>query len=70
MLLNMPIGRVVEALVNAERVADGLPEVAPRDMSEHNDFRPFGPPFSWIPVDVMKDPTDPNSYRKILMTGE
>jgi hypothetical protein len=41
--------------------------LAPKDMHEHNGFALFGPLYDWIPVEVKKDLTDPNNYRKTVI---
>lgn len=50
--------------INEERKKQGLSEVAPKDMSEHNSFRQKL--FEWVPVKVSKDPNDSHNYRKLV----
>lgn len=52
--------------INAERVEDGLPEIAPAHMHEHNSFPLFDKMYDWKRVRITKDPNDSNSYRKLV----
>lgn len=53
--------------INAMLKQDGLEEVAPKDMSEHNSFPIFNDlAYSWKKVRVSKDPNCESSYRKMV----
>lgn len=52
--------------INEDLMSGGHNEVAPVKMSEYNSFPTFGKPFQWVPVEVTKDPTCDQSYRKLV----
>lgn len=53
--------------VNEMLVKDGLPEIAPRDMTEHNFLPLFGADlYKWVKIHMKKDPTDERNYRRLV----
>ncbi len=52
--------------INEARVQDGLPEIAPAEMHEHNSFPLFNQTYLWVPVRITKDPNDAHNYRKLV----
>lgn len=54
------------AEINALRVGDGLPEIAPAAMSEHNSFRSMDSLFQWVAAEVTTDPMDDRNYKKLI----
>lgn len=57
------------ARLNAQLSQDGLKNIAPKDMDQHNIFPLFSNQvFDWIPVRVTKDETDPIRHRRFIQT--
>lgn len=53
--------------INSALEKKGIEEVAPAAMQEHNSPAMFGQGlYSWVPVEVSKDPNDERNYRKIV----
>lgn len=53
--------------INSDRVDDGLPEIAPKDMSEHNSFPLFSEElWKWVPVKISRE----NDKREIVVLHE
>lgn len=54
--------------INKDRKAHGDEEIAPANMMQYSRFAGIGleHAFSWIPVEVIRDPSDESNYRKIL----
>lgn len=53
--------------INAMLKKDGLEEVAPKDMEQHNTAGFISDAlYRWVPVRVSKDPSDHNNYRMMV----
>jgi hypothetical protein len=52
--------------INLRLKSSGHKEVAPCEMTEHNNFALFGKLYQWVPVQVTKDPSDKHNYRKLI----
>jgi len=52
--------------INASLKEAGFEEVAPKDMTEHNNIPIFAPMYEWVDVRVRKDPDDKYNYRKLI----
>src|SRR5690606_2308211 len=53
-------------IVNTKRQQDGLKAIAPKNMSQNVFFSRLDSVWSWIPVEITKDPEDEYKHRRIL----